>query len=346
MSMKMAEIRKKNPEKKEKTVGRELNKQELSFEDATGDVKYNMTNDFMFHYVLQENEYALKGLIASLLHLDAGDIESVRVENPILIGRAVSSKEYVLDILVSLNNHEMINMEMQVEDLKNWTERSLAYTCREFGRLNHGEDYSKVRPVYHIGFLDYTLFPEHPEFYARYRLRNVKDGYLYSDKINVGVVELNHIDLATEEDKKYGIDNWVRLFKAKTWEDLKMLAQENTYIKSAAQTMFAGNISDEILELCRRRDEELEGEALRRRLVVEQAAKIEEQEAKLKVQSTQLESQEERIKSQTSQIDMLKEQSREKDERIEKQGVEIKELGSIVSELKAELDRIKKDINL
>lgn len=353
MSMKMAEIRKKNPEKKEKTVGRELNRQELSFEDATGDVKYNMTNDFMFHYVLQENEYALKGLIASLLHLDAGDIESVRVENPILIGRAVSSKEYVLDILVSLNNHEMINMEMQVEDLKNWTERSLAYTCREFGRLNHGEDYSKVRPVYHIGFLDYTLFPEHPEFYARYRLRNVKDGYLYSDKINVGVVELNHIDLATEEDKKYGIDNWVRLFKAKTWEDLKMLAQENTYIKSAAQTMFAGNISDEILELCRRRDEELEGEALRRRLVVEQAAKIEEQEAKLKVQSTQLESQaaqlesqEERIKSQTSQIDMLKEQSREKDERIEKQGVEIKELGSIVSELKAELDRIKKDINL
>ena len=53
-----------------------------------------------------------------------------------------------------------------------------------------------------------------------------------------------------------------------------MLAQENTYIKSAAQTMFAGNISDEILELCRRRDEELEGEAHRRRLVVEQAAKI------------------------------------------------------------------------
>ena len=43
---------------------------------------------------------------------------------------------------------------------------------------------------------------------------------------------------------------------------------------------------------------------------------------------------------------MLKEQSREKDERIEKQGVEIKELGSIVSELKADLDRIKKGINL
>ena len=178
---------------------------------------------------------------------------------------------------------------------------------------------------------------------------------MYSDKINIGVVELKHIDLATEEDKKYGIDKWVRLFKAKTWEDLKMLAQENTYIKSAAQTMFAGNISDEILELCRRRDEELEGEAHRRRLVIEQAAKIEAQKAKIESQATQIDSQATKIESQasqlatqevkiefqSSQIDMLKEQSREKDERIEKQGDKIMELSSIVSELKKELDMMK-----
>ena len=34
--------------------------------------------------------------------------------------------------------------------------------------------------VYHIGFLDFTLFEDHPEFFARYQLRNAVDNYLYT----------------------------------------------------------------------------------------------------------------------------------------------------------------------
>ena len=39
------------------------------------------------------------------------------------------------------------------------------------------------------------------------------------------MVDLTQTELATEEDKANRIDYWARLFKAKTWEDLKMLAQ-------------------------------------------------------------------------------------------------------------------------
>ena len=42
---------------------------------------------------------------------------------------------------------------------------------------------------------------------------------LYSDKFTLSVVNLKHIELATEEDKAYRIDYWAALFKAKTWED-------------------------------------------------------------------------------------------------------------------------------
>ena len=52
------------------------------------------------------------------------------------------------------------------------------------------------------------------------------------------MINLNQIDKASEEDRKYGIDHWARLFKADTWEAIKKMAQENEYVSSAAETMF------------------------------------------------------------------------------------------------------------
>lgn len=45
-----------------------------SYMEATGNIPYNMTNDYMFHYILQKNEKVLRGLIASLLHLEPHQI--------------------------------------------------------------------------------------------------------------------------------------------------------------------------------------------------------------------------------------------------------------------------------
>ncbi len=95
---------------------------------------------------------------------------------------------------------------MQVKDLKNWVPRSLSYLCRKFNSLKHGDDYNKVKIAYQIGFPDYTLFPDHPEFYATYRMCNIRNHNVYSDKFTSSVIELNHIGMATEEDKGYDID--------------------------------------------------------------------------------------------------------------------------------------------
>ena len=45
-----------------------LNKN-ISFEDITGDIPYNMTNDYMFRAVLQKNQFVLKGLVGSLCNI-------------------------------------------------------------------------------------------------------------------------------------------------------------------------------------------------------------------------------------------------------------------------------------
>jgi len=37
----------------------------IPLEQATGEIRYNMTNDYMFRYILQKNKKVLKGLISS-----------------------------------------------------------------------------------------------------------------------------------------------------------------------------------------------------------------------------------------------------------------------------------------
>ena len=105
-----------------------------------------------------------------------------------------------------MNNSTIINLEMQILNIGNWPERSLSYLCRSFDQLYKGQDYAETKPVIHIGILDFTLFPEHPEFYATYQLLSVKNHAIYSDKLRLSVLDLTHIDMATEEDKFYQID--------------------------------------------------------------------------------------------------------------------------------------------
>lgn len=149
----------------------------------------------------------------------------------------------------------IVHLELQVSNQYNWPERSLSYLCRVFDSLSAGAIYQSVKPVIQIGLLVYTLFPECPEFYATYEFRNVKNHHLYSDKIRLCVLDLNRIDLATEEDKRYQIDYWASLFKSGTWEEIKMLAKDNDYIKNAASTVYQLSQEEMIRLQCEARED-------------------------------------------------------------------------------------------
>ena len=227
----------------------------LDFQNATGNIPFNMTNDYMFRAVLQKNNKVLRGLICSLLHLKEDDVLSVTITNPIILGDALEDKEFRLDINVILNDKTYINLEMQVANELNWKNRSISYLCRSYDQLHRGQDYSEAKPVIHIGFLDYTLFEEHPEFFATYKLMNVKNQHIYSDNFTLSVVDLTQIDLATAEDRAFQIDYWAALFKAKTWEDIKMLAKNNEYLEEASKTLFQLSADEQIKKRCLDREE-------------------------------------------------------------------------------------------
>ena len=224
-----------------------------SFETATGSIDYPFTNDYMFRAILQKDKHVLKALVSALLHLEKDSVKEVTITNPIELGAAISDKDFILDIRINLDGEKLIELEMQVTNQYNWPERSISYAARSFDHLNSGQDYSEVLTVHSIGFLNYTLFPEAPEFFATYELRNRKSGKLYSSKFSIHVLDLTKIDLASEEDKKYGIDRWARLFMAKTWEELRMVAKNNPDLLQASNELYTINKDDLIRQQARAR---------------------------------------------------------------------------------------------
>ena len=224
-----------------------------SFETATGSIDYPFTNDYMFRAILQKDKQVLKALVSALLHLEKDSVKEVTITNPIELGAAISDKDFILDIRINLDGEKLIDLEMQVTNQYNWPERSISYAARSFDHLNSGQDYSEVLTVHSIGFLNYTLFPEAPEFFATYELRNRKSGKLYSSKFSIHVLDLTKIDLASEEDKKFGIDRWARLFMAKTWEELRMVAKNNPDLLQASNELYTINKDDLIRQQARAR---------------------------------------------------------------------------------------------
>ena len=159
-------------------------------------IRYTLKNDYMFRAVFQSRPKALEGLCRSLLRLSPSDSLHIDLKNPIQLGATIDSKEFILDLALTINDSLFLNLEMQLYNDGYWPERSLSYTCRSYDNLNRSAGYNEVLPVLHIGFLDFTLFPKHPEFVAEYQLMNINPHhrYSYSDKLRISVVNLTQIE--------------------------------------------------------------------------------------------------------------------------------------------------------
>lgn len=125
---------------------------------------------------------------------------------------------------------------MQVIDEGNWPERSLSYLCRAFDQLEKGEKYLEAKETIHIGILDFTPqgFPE--KLYLEYYFYNLDTAHKYSDKVSIRVLELNQLEKGADEQIRPDLYYWAQLFKAETWEEMRMLSEKNETIKECVFT--------------------------------------------------------------------------------------------------------------
>lgn len=225
------------------------------FDSLTGELPFTMLNDALFHIVFEATPAALHSLICSMLSLQPEEITSIEVTNPIQIGNSVYTKDFILDLNIRLNNNCLINIELQVLNFAYWKERSLGYLCRTYDNLNKGSDYADTLPAIHIGILNFEVFPGDTEFYATYHLANDLSHKIYSDNFRLSVLQLRQLEHATETDKNTNRYLWAKFFNATTWEEIRMLSEQNPSIAEAVKTIYRVTEDESIRHLCESRRE-------------------------------------------------------------------------------------------
>ncbi len=82
-------------------------------DDASGEIDVTLTNDMMFHCVMQRSKEALKHLVCSLKGLSYEDIEDVFLLNPIDYSE-FNLQEIILDTRILLRDQSILNIELQM----------------------------------------------------------------------------------------------------------------------------------------------------------------------------------------------------------------------------------------
>ena len=108
-----------------------------------------------------------------------------------------------------------------------------------------------------------------------------KEHYAYTNLIEIHVVDLTNIGLATESDKRYGTDKWAALFKATTWEELKMLAAKNPAIDEAVEVVYEVSEDEKIRQRIEAREDYMRTMADINRKLKEKDELLEQKDARI-----------------------------------------------------------------
>ena len=228
-------------------------------ESLKGPIQFTLLNDAVFHIAMNRSPMiSLRGLLSDLMEIPFDEITNVEILNPIMQENALT-KESILDVRVEINRAQIINIELQTWQDKDWINRSLYYLCQIYSNINQGEGYDKIKPAMHISIMTYSIFPKKPEFYARYRLLNVENGNLYTPNFALNVLDLSQESLATQRDRDNHLDFWAKLFKCSTWEEMRTLAAVSPVYKEVAESMATSNIEPAEVSMARYHDRYVSG---------------------------------------------------------------------------------------
>ncbi len=189
--------------------------------------------DFCFKELMQD-PYVRKGFISAILDLPPENILNTRILPSHLERHTEDDKLSILDVRIELNSKQQIDMEMQVCMFDYWTERSTYYLGKMYvDQLGPGDPYDKLEKCIHIGILNFELFPNNNEFYSRFHLREDTNNTLYTDKLEIHVIELPKVK------KKFYPDNsilqWTNFFNVENKKELDNMMNKNEYIDKACE---------------------------------------------------------------------------------------------------------------
>ncbi|MBE5934948.1 MAG: Rpn family recombination-promoting nuclease/putative transposase [Lachnospiraceae bacterium] len=189
--------------------------------------------DFCFKEIMYNAKVRL-GFISAVLQIQPKNIKRTTLLNTNLRKSKEKEKLGILDVRVELMDKRQIDMEMQVREYDYWEERSTYYLSKMYvDQINEGDDYEKLQKCIHISILDFKLFSEEKDFYSQFHLREDTRGLLYTDKLEIHVIELPKVKQMESEYPKSELLDWAKFFNIKNRKELDNMMNTNEYIDEA-----------------------------------------------------------------------------------------------------------------
>lgn len=190
----------------------------------------SLKTDYVFKEVFSR-ENVRKQFLSDVLGIPLESIRTVRIANSFLLRQYRWQKEGIIDMSLELNDDTCIDLELQVKPQKYWYKRQLFYLARIYaGNLRTGQNYDRLRKCISIGILDFKLRTDE-RYHTKYTLRS-EDGAGYPDLFEIHTIELGK-PLSGED----AVDDWIRLFNARSEEDLAMIGRKSIGITEAIDAL-------------------------------------------------------------------------------------------------------------
>jgi predicted transposase/invertase (TIGR01784 family) len=163
-------------------------------------------------------------------------IVKVKIDNPTIHKEYLEDKYSVLDIKATVNDGEIVNIEMQIKNQYNMKERSLYYLSKIFeSQLETREIYTNLKRCVVICIMNFNMFNELDNRFHR--------SFLFKDTVTAEVLsnlmELHYIELPKIKNLKFEpnindlLTDWLLFLTNPESEVISMLKKKVPEIKEA-----------------------------------------------------------------------------------------------------------------
>ena len=129
---------------------------------------YNLKNDIIFKafFSRKGNEEYLKDFLGALLEIE---IEKITVKEEVNLQQlSKMEKGGRLDLQATINDNDIINIELQSKDRGNFRIRTVYYASKIISReMVRGTDYKDLEKTILINILGYEMFPQYNDYISK-----------------------------------------------------------------------------------------------------------------------------------------------------------------------------------
>jgi len=152
------------------------------------------------------------------------EIMDITITNPYQVPKLKELKETILDIKAVDKRSIHYIIEMQMFHTTAFEKKVLYYVSKAYyQQLNRAEDYPKLNQVIFLGFLNFRLFNENPDYTTRHLILDEKTNENHFQDFELNFVELPKFTKILEELKDIK-DKWI--YFVKNAGDMIMIPKE------------------------------------------------------------------------------------------------------------------------